>query len=917
MLHILQQAVKEFEAGKPAEAVALCEKVIQREPHNILALNFLALVESQRGRNEQALSWIQRAIKISPSNAEAQRSAGSILLALGRYAEAAEATRRAAALQPDLPGVHGQLGMALAKLERCDEAMDSLEIALRQEPHPNADLLNTMAAILERRCDFVRAEDFARRALRLQPGCKEAFNSLGNALMGQTRLGEALPAFDQALAIKGDDAMIRYNRSMALLAGGDFLRGWAEYEWRWKRPDVPAKPPQFKEPVWDGRDIRGQTILLYAEQGMGDVIHFIRYVPLLAQRGARVLLVCPAVLKTLVRHVQGLDQLLDSGEPLPPFDTHAPLMSLPHLFKTTLENVPGTVPYLPIPPAETFPLSAVPVGTLKVGLVWSGGDLYPKNRIRSASLDQFLPLLRLPGIRFFSLQCGPRSADLKKLPADIQVENLGSRVRDFADTAAAMGQMDLVISVCTSTLHLAGALARPVWGVLAFSPCWRWMLGRSDSPWYPTMTLFRQPKPGDWAGVIAQVEAALRDLTQRRNPLPDGQLTGNQARAHSPTPITAVASVQSGDQAASPVHASSPLYYAGQPGSGFGWGVCNRHLLAELSKLVEVRHLDSSDPMFQSKVLPGDLFTPLQGAVFTPFSPARGRHNFGYVFFENELTSESVENARRFDVVFAGSSWCLQRLREKGISHAALLIQGVDATVFHPQAAAKNGRFVLFSGGKFELRKGQDLVLKAFSILSQKHPDMVLLTAWHNPWPASMETMRASPHIRFELSGHHWVEQMEHLYRLNGIDPKRVMTMPGLTPEQMAQVYRLSDLGLFPNRCEGGTNLVLMEFMACGKPVIVTHATGHKDICHAGNAFLLRNLRPLSINDGTGQLVGRWVEPALDEIIASVEYAHEHCLEARARGAAAAEDMKQLPWKRAAETILSTIGKITRFSTAC
>jgi len=256
---------------------------------------------------------------------------------------------------------------------------------------------------------------------------------------------------------------------------------------------------------------------------------------LLAERGARVLLVCPAALQSLARHVKGLDQVLGPGDPLPPFDTHAALMSLPHLFKTTLENVPATVPYLPIPSADAFPLSAKPAGVLKVGLIWAGGENYRKNRIRSAPLDQFLPLLRLPGIRFFSLQCGPRAADLRKLPADVQIEDLGTRVRDFSDTAAVVGQMDLVISVCTSTLHLAGALARPVWGVLAFAPCWRWMLGRPDSPWYPTMTLFRQPKPGDWPGVIAQVEAALRDLTRRTNQLPDGQLTGNQARTRFPT----------------------------------------------------------------------------------------------------------------------------------------------------------------------------------------------------------------------------------------------------------------------------------------------------------------------------------------------------------------------------------------------
>ena len=405
-------------------------------------------------------------------------------------------------------------------------------------------------------------------------------------------------------------------------------------------------------------------------------------------------------------------------------------------------------------------------------------------------------------------------------------------------------------------------------------------------------------RPG-YSDAIAGVEMALRGLAQRANLPMDGN-----APANSPDSGFNKVATTAG------VLNAMPLYYSGQPGGGFGWGVCNRHLMEELSKLVNVRHLDRGDPMFQSKALPGDLFTSLGGHVFAPFTTARGRRNFGYVFFENELVSESVENARRFDVVFAGSTWCMDRLQEKGISNTALLIQGVDTTVFHPQAVARDGHFVLFSGGKFELRKGQDLVLKAFSVLSKKHPDMVLMTAWHNPWPASMETMRASPHIRFEVSGRNWVGQMEHVYRLNGIDPRRVVTMPSLPAGGMAQAYRQSDLGLFPNRCEGGTNLVLMEYMACGKPAIVSDATGHKDLCNESNAFLLKTLRPLDINDRSGKLVARWVEPSLDEIIASIEYAHEHRAEAQARGQAAAEDMKQWPWKRAAESILSTMSKI-------
>jgi glycosyltransferase involved in cell wall biosynthesis len=354
----------------------------------------------------------------------------------------------------------------------------------------------------------------------------------------------------------------------------------------------------------------------------------------------------------------------------------------------------------------------------------------------------------------------------------------------------------------------------------------------------------------------------------------------------------------------------APLFYPGQTGRGFGWGVCNWHLMHELSRLIPVRKLEPNDPLFRSQSLPGNLFVPLGGGDFSPYSPARGRHNFGYVFFEQELQPKAREIARGLDLVFAGSTWCLKRMQEQGIANCALLIQGVDTQVFHPQAASKSEFFVLFSGGKFELRKGQDLVLKAFSILSRKYPDMVLATAWHNVWPETMKSMRASPHIRFESIQGSWVEQMEHLYRLNGIDPQRVRTMGNLRREEMAEVYRASDLGLFPNRCEGGTNLVLMEYMACGKPAIATDASGHKDVCHESNSFPLRSLRPFVQRDTNGQVVNRWVEPSLDEIIALVEDAYQHPSKARTLGEVAAADMRQWSWQRAANTIISTLGQV-------
>ncbi len=352
--------------------------------------------------------------------------------------------------------------------------------------------------------------------------------------------------------------------------------------------------------------------------------------------------------------------------------------------------------------------------------------------------------------------------------------------------------------------------------------------------------------------------------------------------------------------------APKTLFYGGQPGGTHGWGVCNRHLIEELSKLTTLAPLTETDPLWNSQALPGDLFTPLGNHEFAPVTPARGNRNFGYTFFEAEPNRRSVENAKRFDVMFAGSTWCVERLNAHGIRNGIVLVQGVDSQVFSPNPRMRtDGRFQIFSGGKFELRKGQDLVLRAFKILHQKYPDMVLVNAWFNHWPQLMSLMARAPDLRFELIKGSWVEQMEHVYRINGIDPSRVITIPLIPQAQMVEIYRESDIGLFPNRCEGGTNLVLMEYMACGRPVIVTNGTGHRDVVTEKNSLLLRGLRQLNINGPDRTVAARWLEPTADEIIAQIEFAYQNRASIAELGRQAAEDMKQWTWERAAKTILA------------
>lgn len=352
------------------------------------------------------------------------------------------------------------------------------------------------------------------------------------------------------------------------------------------------------------------------------------------------------------------------------------------------------------------------------------------------------------------------------------------------------------------------------------------------------------------------------------------------------------------------------LYYAGQPGGTHGWGICNRHLIEELAKLTVIEPLTPAHPQWSAQALPGDLFTPLANQEFAPVAAARGARNFAYTFFEFELNQRSVENAARYEVVFAGSTWCVERMLAKGITNGAVLVQGVDGRLFAPKPRARaDGRFRIFTGGKLELRKGQDLVLRAFKSLQGKYPDMDLVTAWFNHWPQLMAQMAHAPGMRYEQVPGSWTEQMEHVYRINGVDPRRVITVPMASQSQMAEVYRESDVGVFPNRCEGGTNLVLMEFMASGRPVIVADGTGHRDVVNEANSLLLRQLRPLNIVGSNQELVASWVEPSLDEIIAQIEFAYHHREKAAALGQQAAADMQGWTWERAAKTIVARLGR--------
>ncbi len=434
----------------------------------------------RQGRLDEAIAGYVRAVELEPGRAQLYNNLGVALRARGQFAAAVACYRRAIALKPDDHGTHSNLGNALRALGRLDAA-----------------------------------EASHRAALALDPDYVEAHYNLGLVLKDKHAIRPALDCLNRVVQLRPDHVDAHWDRALAWLAGGDLARGFAAYEWHWRLKENP--PRDFAAPMWDGAALQGRTILLHAEQGLGDTIHFVRYAPLVAERGGQVVLECQAPLTELLAGVAGVARVVARGASLPAFALHAPLLSLPRIFETTLESIPAPVRYL-APAAGTASEAGRRVAAsgdgLKVGIVWAGKPSHRNDRNRSAGLEPFIELLGLAGVRFFGLQVGPRAADLGALGVAGLVHDLSPQLDDFAATAAAIDALDLVVSVDTAAAHLAGALGKPVWLVLPYTPDWRWLHGRQDSPWYPSARLFRQDRFGAWQDVFARVAEALEDLVK-------------------------------------------------------------------------------------------------------------------------------------------------------------------------------------------------------------------------------------------------------------------------------------------------------------------------------------------------------------------------------------------------------------------
>lgn len=503
--------------GRYEEALVGFDAVLAIKRRSVEAHNNRGAVLEKLGRDEEALESIERALAIKPSHVDALYNQASVLRKLGRHAEALKSFDRVLAIKPDYGKAHNNRGTVLELLGRREDALASYNRALALDPD-FVEALNNRANALLKLYRFDEAVVCYDRALAINPNHAEVLKNSSNVLGCLGRHQEALARCSRASVIRPSYADAHWNEALLRLRLGDFSGGWEKYEWRWQREERAKTLRAFPQPLWLGQaPIAGKTILVHHEQGFGDTIQFARYAKLLVQRGARVILEVQPPLKSLLSPLGSNIQVIGRGEAIPSFDLHCPLLSLPLAFRTEMSTIPAEVPYLTAPSdrIEQWNERLPPRRGLRVGIVWSGNATHKDDHNRSIALARLLPLFDAPDIEFVSLQKELRESDASVLTETPRILDIGRQFGDFSDTAAAVALVDLVISVDTSVVHLAGALGKPVWVLLPFCPDWRWLLDRDDSPWYPTARLFRQPGIGDWDSVIGQVGHELSLLAGR------------------------------------------------------------------------------------------------------------------------------------------------------------------------------------------------------------------------------------------------------------------------------------------------------------------------------------------------------------------------------------------------------------------
>ncbi len=494
--------------GRPEDAIEACRLAIGAKPELAQAHNNLGAALLDLGLPEEAEEAFRRALALDPGLLSARLNLGEALRRRGQIEAALEVAGGAATGGPpdgspggsSSPALHNLMGNIKLDLGDFDGAAESYAGALALDPD-DLHAHNNFGNLLVRQGRLDEAVLSYRKALAIKPDFADALANLGAAHQARGRLDLALQCCEEALAIDADHADAHWNRGIARLLDGDLAGGLADYEWRWRLPEFTRRAAP--SPLWEGQDVDGKTILLQSEQGFGDTIQFVRLAEPLARLGARVVIETHQPLLSLIASAAGVERVVQRGVDPGESDFHLPLLSLAHRLGLTLQTIPAVVPYLAPPPGQGADLGIRAEAGPRLGIAWAGRPTHKNDANRSTGLDLFRPLAEIPGVALYSLQLGQPSEDLG------DIHDLAPRLDDFAETARAVKDLDLVISVDTALAHLAGALGRPVWVLLPFAPDWRWLRDRNDTPWYPSMRLFRQPAPGDWESVFSEVATAL------------------------------------------------------------------------------------------------------------------------------------------------------------------------------------------------------------------------------------------------------------------------------------------------------------------------------------------------------------------------------------------------------------------------
>jgi tetratricopeptide (TPR) repeat protein len=498
--------------GKLAEAIACYRRALALKPDDAGSFNDLGVSLTDVGQTAEGIACYQAALRLAPRMAQAHSNLGVAYRDLGRFEEAVACHRAALALRPDLAPIHSNLGNALRDQRQFAEAIACFQRAVQLQPR-FADAYRNLGNALRDAGQVEEAIGAYRQALELSPSSYEAHNDLGVALRDWGRYDEAISSLNAAVAINSDFAEAHYNLGISYLLNGDYARGWAEYHLRCRMKRFQKRVVQ--QPPWDGSDARRKTVLIFAEQGLGDTLHFVRYLPLVRQRVGRLVFQCQPPLRQLLAGAAGIDEFVPADQPTPEFDTYAPLLSLPHLLGIPDPHNTPAPPYLKANPelVAKWKAELERIAGFRVGICWQGNPHHPSDRARSFPLSLLAPLAGLPGVRLISLQKGFGREQIAMFSQRDALVDLGSRLDEgtgaFIETAAVIKNLDLVITADTVIAHLAGALGAPVWLLLSAVPDWRWGRSGNTTPWYPSMRLFRQSRLLQWQDVLDAVRTEL------------------------------------------------------------------------------------------------------------------------------------------------------------------------------------------------------------------------------------------------------------------------------------------------------------------------------------------------------------------------------------------------------------------------